>query len=703
MKQILQDIKKGHTILADVPVPKPKRGMMLIKTRASLISSGTEKMLIDFGRANYLDKARQQPEKVKMVLDKIRTDGIIPTVEAVRSKLNQPLPLGYCNAGVIESSGDPAFKEGDRVVSNGPHAEYVRVGKNLCAKIPENVRDEEAVFAVPGAIALQGIRLAGPELGETFAVIGLGLIGQLAVQLLIANGCNVVASDVDPEKCRLAETFGAVVSDISQGGDIVEAAVQISGQRGIDGVIITAATSSDLPVHQAAQMCRKRGRIILVGTSGLKLNRSDFYEKEISFQVSCSYGPGRYDSDYEEKGNDYPFGFVRWTEQRNFDAVLELISRRQLDIASLISHRFDILKATSAYEILGKADVFKLGVILNYSDTPDKTHGTQPFEEKNRVDLTPRKQSSGLNASVIGAGGYTGQVFLPALKKTGVSLRHIASGQGVSSTHWGKKFGFETSVTDPELIFSDPDTSMVFINTRHDSHVEFVLDALNARKHVYVEKPLCLTLEQLSEIEDTYGEGLMLMVGFNRRFAPHIEKIKLLTATSSAPKSFIMTVNAGAIPYDHWTQDPHTGGGRIIGEACHFVDLLRFLAGGPIVRSAIEYMPARTSDTASIQLSFEDGSIGTIHYFANGNKGFPKERLEVFCDGKILEMDNYKNLKGYGWDNFKSMRTWRQDKGHANALKAFVSAAENDKGIAPIPFEEILEVSKISIELAAVR
>lgn len=731
MKQILQNLKSGATEIVEVPVPAAERGQVLIRTSRTLVSAGTERMLVDFGRAGWLEKAREQPEKVKQVLDKIRTDGLMPTIEAVRSKLNQPLALGYCNSGIIQELGDSGIeglKVGARVVSNGPHAEVVCVPNNLCVLVPDKVSDEEAAFTVVGAIALQGIRLAVPTLGECFVVIGLGLIGLLTVQILRANGCKVLGVELDTAKCELAREFGAETADLSKGEDSVEAAMAFSRDRGVDGVLITAATKSSEPVHQAAQMCRKRGRIVLVGVSGLELNRADFYEKELSFQVSCSYGPGRYDPEYEEKGHDYPIGYVRWTEQRNFKAVLNLMASGKIDVKPLITHRFPFEEATKAYDLIAENKEPYLGIIFEYGRTQSaqvkyaphltgQAESKMDSEKESTITLrtapcTMRHAPTTPVVGLIGAGNFTGQVLLPALKKTGVRLKTIASSGGVSGTHLGKKFGFEESTTDVERILSDMEINTVFITTRHNTHAHFVQEALKAGKHVFVEKPLCLNKGELSQIKDTYhslitnndsqitSNGMpLLMVGFNRRFAPHIVKMKELLTAVKGPKSMIMTVNAGLVPADHWTQDLEIGGGRIVGEVCHFVDLLRFLAGSEIVSSEISQLESGVEDTVSIQLSFGDGSIGTIHYFANGNKSFPKERLEIFCMGKILQLDNFKVLRGYGWKGFRKMRLLRQDKGHAAEVKAFAEAIESG-GVSPIEFDEIVEVARVSLELA---
>jgi len=712
MKQILQNLKSGLTEITEVPCPGTKAGHLLIQTRASLISAGTERMLVDFGKASYLQKARQQPDKVKQVLAKIRTDGLMPTINAVRSKLDQPIPLGYCNVGTIvkdEKAFLPSgFSIGDRVVSNGPHAEVVCVAKNLCARVPDAVRDEEAAFAVGGAIALQGVRLAKPTLGEYFIVTGLGLIGLMTVQILQANGCNVLGIDFDPVKCDIASRLGAETVNLSMREDAVAAALAFSKGRGIDGVLITAATKSNEPVHQAAQMCRKRGRIVLVGVSGLELNRADFYEKELSFQVSCSYGPGRYDPNYEEKGIDYPIGFVRWTEQRNFEAVLNLMAAGKLNVKPLISHGFKLEDAQKAYKLIADGKEPYLGILITYGDENDRKGHTEDKTVRLKEpasSLVSLPSSTAATVGMIGAGNFTGQMLLPALKKTGARLKAIASGGGITGTHLGKKFGFEQSTTDVKKILRDREINTVFITTQHDTHARFALESLHAGKNVFIEKPLCLTLEELNEFTHFFhsasckNETLPLfIVGFNRRFAPHIVKMKELLNTLWEPKSLIMTVNAGYIPDSHWTQDPKTGGGRIIGEACHFVDLLRFLTGKEIKNSKITKMKNKTNDTVSITLSFVDGSVGTIHYFANGNKGFPKERLEIFCEGKILQLDNFKLLRGYGWKNFKKMKLWRQDKGHVPEVAAFIDAVKKG-GPSPIPFEEIVEVTKTTIKL----
>ena len=709
MKQILQSLKTGVTETAEVPCPAVQRGQILIRSSVTLVSAGTERMLVEFGKAGWIDKARQQPDKVRMVLDKIKTDGLMPTVEAVFNKLDQPLPLGYCNVGTVLDigSGVSGFAIGERVASNGKHAEAVSIPVNLCAKVPETVPDEDAAFTVLGAIALQGIRLVNPTLGETVVVTGLGLIGLMTVQLLRAQGCRVLGLDFDPLKLALARQFGAETVDLGVGQDPLAAALVLSRGRGVDAVLITASTKSNEPVHQAAQMCRKRGRIVLVGVTGLELSRADFFEKELSFQVSCSYGPGRYDPNYEEKGQDYPVGFVRWTEQRNLEAVLDMMADGRIDVKPLISHRFEIDEAVQAYELVG-GSAPSLGILLSYPSVSEKPDA---ILRNQTVNLGPARPSVGkATLGFIGSGNYATAVLIPAFKAAGVRLKTVASAGGVSAAHAGRKFGFEKTTTATEEVFADPEINAVVVATRHDSHALQVCHALEAGKPVFVEKPLALTLDELSQVEVAYASALtagqmpLVMVGFNRRFAPQAVKVKSLLTALDAPKALVMTVNAGAIPSTHWTQDRAVGGGRIVGEACHFIDLLRYLAGSPIVDAKVASLGnakglTGLGDTVTMTLRFADGSMGTVHYLANGHKSFPKERLEVFCCGRILQLDNFRKLKGFGWPGFAKMNLWRQDKGQKDCAAAFVRAVESG-GEAPIAFDELVEVSRVTIQIA---
>ena len=706
VKQILQSLKNGSTEVAEVPCPAVKRGHLLVRTSRTLVSAGTERMLVEFGKAGWIEKARQQPDKVRMVVNKIKTDGLMPTLEAVLNKLDQPLPLGYCNVGrVMEVGGGlVGYAPGDRVVSNGKHAEAVCVPINLTARVPDNVSDDEAAFTVLGAIALQGIRLVQPSLGETVVVTGLGLIGLVTVQLLRSHGCRVLGLDFDPEKLALAKKLGAEVVHVGAGQDPVAAAQAFSRGRGVDAVIITAANKSNEPMHQAALMCRKRGRIVLVGVVGLELSRADFFEKELTFQVSCSYGPGRYDPSYEEKGNDYPVGFVRWTEQRNFEAVLDMMSDGRLDVKPLISHRFKIEDAIEAYELISGGPP-SLGILLEY---PDASAKPEAEVRRTSVELPkPATPPAKGNASIgfIGSGNYATGVLIPAFKAAGARLRTVASSGGVSGLHAGRKFGFESTTTDTDGVFRDPAVNAIVISTRHDSHASMVCQALRAGKHVFVEKPIALKTDELREIEAARAEAAakgaapLVMVGFNRRFAPQVVKLKSLLRGANGPKSFVMTANAGAIPAEHWTQDRDIGGGRIVGEGCHFIDLLRFLAGESITSVRAHAMKAASGDTVSIDLGFADGSIGTVHYFANGPKSFPKERLEVFAQGRVIQLDNFRKMTGFDWPKFSKMNLWSQDKGQKACAAAFVDAVASG-GASPIPFEELIEVAEATIAAA---
>jgi predicted dehydrogenase/threonine dehydrogenase-like Zn-dependent dehydrogenase len=702
MKAIIQHLGTGLTELAELPAPRCRPGHLLIRTQASLISSGTERMLVQFGKASLLEKARQQPEKVAMVLDKIRTDGLLATLDAVRSKLAQPIQLGYCNAGIVLESQAEGFSVGDRVVSNGPHAEVILAPKHLCARIPDGVEDEAAAFTVLSSIGLQGIRLLQPTLGESIAVTGVGLIGLLTVQLLRAQGCRVLAIDFDARKLALAAACGAEICNAGNGEDPVAAGLAFSRGQGVDGVIITASTASNDPVTHAARMCRKRGRIVLVGVTGLELNRADFYHKELSFQVSCSYGPGRYDPAYEEHGNDYPLGLVRWTEQRNFVAVLDLMAAGRLDLKPLITHRFPLSDSDRAYAVVGGSEP-SIGIILRY---PDATALPEKQLRQGTVRLAGHNTAGDAPAvGLIGSGNYATMVLIPALKAAGARLHTVACNGGMSGVHAGRTFGFGQVTTDPATIIGDPAINTVVIATRHNSHASLARQALAAGKHVFVEKPLALTVEELDAVGRTYAEtnaarpGPLLMVGFNRRFAPQIVKMRALLATTKGPKAFVMTVNAGAIPPEHWTQDVAVGGGRILGEACHFIDLLRHLAGEPVVEHQAIRMATGSGDSASIHLRFHDGSIGSIHYLANGSKSFPKERLEVFAAGRVLQLDNFRKLRGFGWPGFSCMNLWRQDKGQKACALAFLEAVRSS-GASPIPFDELLEVSRLTIDIA---
>jgi predicted dehydrogenase/threonine dehydrogenase-like Zn-dependent dehydrogenase len=695
LKQLIQSLADGTTTLGTVPAASPRRGELLIRSRCSLISAGTERMLVDFGKANLFDKARQQPDKFQQVLQKARNDGLLTTLESVRSKLDQPLSLGYCNVGTVVAVGEGVhgFKTGDRVATNGPHAELVAVPQLLSALIPEGVTDEAAAFTVLASIGLQGIRLAAPTLGETFLVSGLGLIGLLTAQLLQAQGCRVLGLDPDLDKCKLASSFGIDAIALGSGPNALPWILERTAGIGIDGALITAATASSEPIHLAAEACRQRGRLVLVGVTGLELRRDLFYKKELSFQVSCSYGPGRYDPAYEQQGNDYPLGFVRWTQQRNLQAVLQALASGSLRTDALISHRYSIDQAPEAYALLIGSEPY-LGILLQYPGSADPAQRTIPL---------PAAPTSAYSApvaapllSVIGAGNYASRILIPAFAKAGARFHTLAASRGLVPSQLGPRHFFLQASTDIAATIADPAAQVLVIATRHDSHAALVQQALVAGKHVFVEKPLCLTAAELDAIETSLAQSSgLLMVGFNRRFAPLLLELRQQLSRLPGPRAFVYTCNAGAIPADHWTQDPEHGGGRILGEACHFVDLLRHLAGSPIEQlhllTAADRKPC--PDTFSLSLRFADGSIGTVHYLANGSKAFPKERLEVFSSGKVLRLDNYRTLKAWGILGFRTRRRLGQDKGQLACCSAFLEAIRSG-GPAPIPADELLEVQR---------
>ena len=712
MKQILQSLATGQTDVAEIPCPAVKPGHVLIRTTTSLISSGTERMLIDFSRSSMISKVKAHPDKVKQVMQKIRTDGLATTIAAIRSKLDQPIPLGYCNVGEVMEVGEGVteFHVGQRVVSNGNHAEVVCIPKNLVAAIPEGVSDEEAAFTVLGAIAIQGVRLTQASVGENIVVAGLGLIGLITVQILRESGCRVMGIDMDARRCEMARAMGAdAVVNLGAGEDPISAAQAFSRGQGVDAVILTAATKSSEPVHQAAEMCRKRGKIVLVGVTGLELDRSDFYEKEITFQVSCSYGPGRYDPTYEQGGQDYPLGFVRWTAKRNFEAVLDLIATQRLKLSSLVSHRLPFQQADAAYDLVQRGSE-ALGIMLQYPNWIERTnealrertvaHAVVQLEDAKRHIGTPK-------VAVIGAGNYAVSTLLPALKSCNAKLQSICSTTGVSSYQAAKRFGFAESTTDLAKLLASEGNNAVVISTRHDSHANLVIQALQEGKHVFVEKPLCLTRDELRDIQRAYDNAPgspIVMVGFNRRFAPQVVKMKQLLGQVQAPKSILITVNAGYLPADHWTQDSKIGGGRIIGEGCHFVDLALHLAGAPVVSvqaNAMGRAPGveTCEDKATILMQFADGSTATILYLANGHKSFPKERIEVFVNGRILQLDNFRKLSGFGWSNFRGMNLRRQDKGNATCIQAWINAISSGAN-SPIAFSELVAGAEATFQAA---
>lgn len=693
MKQIIQNMKTGETVLENIPAPTVRPGHLLIQSSRTLVSLGTERMLVEFGNASLIQKARQQPDKVKMVLDKIRSDGLMPTLEAVFNKLGQPLPLGYCNVGriIAVGSGVTEYQVGDRVASNGPHAEIVCVPKNLSARIPDGVSDDAAAFTVIGSIGLQGIRLLQPTFGETVVVIGLGLIGLISAQILRANGCRVIGFDFDQAKVDLANKLGIIAVNPTDGTDQVKFVEEKTNGVGTDAVLITASAKSNEIISQAARMCRKRGRIVLIGVIGLDISRADFYEKELSFQVSCSYGPGRYDENYEQRGQDYPVGYVRWTEKRNFEAILAAIEGGQLNVEPLITERVALAEYNTIYGNIGHSS--SIASLLTYDSAVD-----------GRPVVTLSKQSfqQGKGAiAIIGAGNFTSATLLPALKPLNVQLKYIVSAGGLSASTLAKRSGFMCAATDYREVLADNGVDLVMITTRHNLHAAMVTESLQAGKNVFVEKPLCLNEEELQEIEGVYANlknsesTPILTVGFNRRFAPFAQRMKSLLGQGAI--NIVATMNAGFIPANSWVHELQVGGGRIVGEACHFIDLCSFLAGSRVVSvcmNALGNSPRENTDNASILLRYANGSNAVINYFANGNKGYAKERIEVHSQERSLIMDNWRTLTGFGFKGFTSQKT-KQDKGHNEQFRLLIDRLHAG-GETLIPFEEIVNTTRAS-------
>ena len=688
MKQIIQSFKTGDTLLEEVPAPIVSKGHLLIQSTYTLVSLGTERMLVEFGRSNLISKARQQPDKVKEVLNKIKTEGLLPTLEAVFNKLGEPLPLGYCNVGKVIAIGEgvDGFSIGDRVASNGQHAEVVSVPMNLVSKVPDNVSDIEATFTVIGSIGLQGIRLVNPTFGETVVVVGLGLIGLITAQLLKANGCRVIGVDFDQSKLDLAKKWNIITCNPKQ-EDVVKFVQGHTGGIGTDAVLITASAKTDEIISQAANMTRKRGRIVLVGVIGLNISRAEFYEKELTFQVSCSYGPGRYDHNYEQQGIDYPLSFVRWTEKRNFEAILHSISSRQLHVNDLVT---DIVPLEEYQKIYGK--IGQTGSIASILEYPEKMENL-----KNTIVLLEKRFTGQKGVvGVIGSGNFTKMTMLPMMKESGAHFKYIASKGGVTSTSLAKKFGFTHSTTDYQEILNDTDVDLVMITTRHNLHASMIMEVLKQNKHVFVEKPLALNKAELFELIEAVNQSKgSITVGFNRRFSPHALKIKQHIGTG--PMNIIATMNAGFIPADVWVQNLKVGGGRIIGEACHFVDLCSYFTGSKVISVCMNAMginPAENTDNASILLKYEDGSNATINYFANGSKTYAKERVEIYSQGRTIVLDNFRKTEAYGFKNFSSLKT-SLDKGHKNQFKSVINKIQLG-GEPLIPFDSLINTSLAS-------
>ena len=701
MKQIIQSIKNGETTLEEIPPPSLSSGSILIKTHNSLVSQGTEKMLVDFGKASLIEKARQQPDKVSLVLNKIKTEGLLPTLQNVFSKLDQPIPLGYCNVGEVIGIGSNVqeFNIGDRVTSNGNHAEIVSVPKNLVAKIPDSVSNVDACFTVIGAIGLQGIRLLNPQFGEVVVVVGLGLIGILTCQILKMSGCRVIGIDLNSLKCELAAKYDVEVIDSSK-SNAISIVSQLTDGNGADGIIITASAKSDKIISEAAQMSKKRGKIILIGVVGLNINRADFYEKELSFQVSCSYGPGRYDNQYEQKGIDYPFPFVRWTEKRNFESILYSLSKKNINVSDLVTKTVDL---DDYYEVYNNFNSeFSIASILRYPPANIKqvknTSVKINHEKFNKTRCT---------IGIIGAGNFTSSVVMPLLSKNKANIKMISSQNGLNSTQLAKKYRINFSTSDYNKILQDNDIDTVIITTRHDSHSKLVEKSLLSGKNTYVEKPLSLNQGELNQIKKIIPKiqkkrkpHPILTVGFNRRFSPHVLNLKNNFLSNNSLMNIVINMNAGYLPKDHWAQDICVGGGRIIGEACHLIDTCVFLTGSlvsSVCSSSLGLSSDIRSDNVSILLKFMNGSNAVINYFSNGPKRYPKEKIEIFCQQKVFVINNFRTTEIYGEKEFKRFKT-KLDKGHEKQFSELIKRIK-EGGEPLISLNELFNVTETSFRV----
>lgn len=708
MKQLLQNMKTGKTTIEEVPVPTPRIGQALVRVAASLVSAGTERMLVEFGEKSLVGKARSRPDLVRQVMDKMKREGVLPTVQAAFNRLDQPMVLGYSSAGQIVSLGDgmEGFKVGQRVACAGGgyavHAEYNVVPRNLLTALPNSVDFESAAFTTLSAIALHGFRLAKPQIGETVAIIGMGLLGILAGQIAATSGCRVFGIDTNPERVALASSLGLSACLRDQAVDSAQA---FTANRGFDVVLICADTSSNDPVELAAVIARDRAHIVATGAVGLSFPRKIYFEKELSFVNSRSYGPGRYDPSYEENGRDYPIGYIRWTEGRNFQAVVDLMASGKLKVAPLISHRYPIEKAAEAYEVItGKRKEPFLGILLTYGEKEELKNNKVEFPAVHRP-------SSTVKLGVLGAGLFANATLLPAIKKIpDIELVGIASAGGLHAQHSAKKFGFAYATSSDDEILNDPNINTVAILTRHDLHADLVVKALQAGKHVFVEKPLAidniglkkviaaLTIDRGPQTETNSPSVTvhgLLTVGFNRRFAPLAGQLAAHFAHRMDALYMHYRVNAGYIPLNHWTHDPAQGGGRVIGEGCHFVDFLTFLVGAAPVSVSAHALPdggKYRDDNLSMTFTFPDGSIGVVDYLANGDKSFPKERLEVFCGGRVAVLDDFRALEMVH-DGRRTVTRKAQDKGWYSEWVAFVRAIHEGRE-PPIPYEQLVGVTK---------
>ena len=713
MKQVLQSARTGIIEVAEVPAPRAAPGCVLVRIAASLVSAGTERASAEFASKNLLQKAKSRPDLVHEVWNKIRRDGILSTASAVRNRLDQPSALGYSSAGTIIEVGEGVrdLKPGDRVACAGAnyavHAEYACVPRLLIARIPSSEVDfDSAAFTTLGAVAIHGFRTAGANLGDIVAVIGVGLLGQITVQVLVAAGCRVIVLDLVPDRAKLAAQAGALAVASSE-EELRDLCLAHSSGNGVDSVLIAAETASSGPVNLASEVVRDRGVVVAVGTVGMELQRKLYYEKEIDFRVSRSYGPGRYDTTYEQKGRDYPIGYVRWSETRNMEAFLQLLADRKLDLTPLITHSFDIENALAAYDLItGKTPQPHLGVLIRYPNGLQVSAiGVHPAG-RNRIELVSGKRdtSACVRVGILGAGNFSVGTLIPAIKAVpDVELACVCATNGARARATAAKFHFSYCTSDENEIYADPAINTLVIATRHHLHAAQVIRAIEAGKHVFCEKPLCLTEEELERICDAHAQsqGLQLMVGFNRRFAPMAQQMQSFVRQAASPLIMNYRINAGALPKDHWINDPEQGGGRILGEVCHFVDFLSFLCGSaPVAVHASSCASLSEDPNAVISLEFTDGSLGTIHYVSNGDRAYSKERVEVFGGGCAAVLDDFRRLDLVRHGKRKTIYSrFRQDKGHRAEWRAFAECIRSG-GESPIPFNEIATTTHATIRIA---
>jgi predicted dehydrogenase/threonine dehydrogenase-like Zn-dependent dehydrogenase len=771
MKQLLQNLKNGEGMVAEVPAPVAQRGRVVVRTAASLVSAGTERAVVELGRKSLLGKARERPDLVRKVVEKVKTEGLLTTLGAVREKLDESHALGYSAAGTVIDVGDDVteFRVGDRVACAGAgyaaHAEVLSVPKNLCVRLPDEVDFESGAFGTVGAIALQGVRLAEPTLGESFVVVGLGLIGQLTTQLLKANGCRVFGVDTDAARVELARTLGAndgaashADADTDANADVRRAIETWTRGRGADGVIITAATHSSEPIKFAGGVSRLKGRVVAVGAVGMDVPRDTYFARELTLKVSMSYGPGRYDPEYEERGHDYPFAYVRWTEGRNIEAFLDLVAARRISVAPLVTHRFPIEEGARAYQLIaGDTQETYLGVLLTYdtarelatvierrpgatstvgeqraverrTNEHDAGHDDDDVHEggeRDDVREVARREGEGgrivesrgvaegggvgavasrVHVGMIGAGAYARAMLLPHFKAAGAEFRTVATASGVTARDVGERYDFAALASGADAVLADPHVNLVVIATRHDSHAELARRALEAGKHVFVEKPLALSDEELEGVlEAATRSRAKLMVGFNRRFSLHARAAREFFAERREPLSILYRINAGRIPRDHWTQDAREGGGRIVGEVCHFIDLMQFLTGTPPTSVFAESIRSDSreiveADSVFVTVRFADGSHGCVAYLAEGDRALAKERIEIFGAGRAFVVEDFRAATKFVGGREEKSKLRAADKGQAAEVRAACAMVAGDAP-APITLAELAATTRATFRI----